>query len=236
MLCYFSKPNVKSFLILLISEFSIKAWKGKHWRTKTKLSRKGKWTKTEKKCCSIVVQLHQISHEDLVTSRYHPDRFVAPTIHRWKENEHSHGRAHLKPLSQRKLQACPDFGHFLRDLNLTLMCGGEHSVGWYSYLHPQFTFLRNHIKDRGTAESLLNVLKKTLIEDSITIMMMGIDDNEQNTCRLAHLPGSSQALGHLKLRSCFLSWEWLRNSCVANQETWFTHHLSCTRSPEEINE
>lgn len=118
MLGYFSKPNVKSFLILLISEFSIKAWKGKHWRTKTKLSRKGKWTKTEKKCCSSVVQLHQISHEDLVTSRYHPDRFVAPTIHRWKENEHSHGRAHLKPLSQRKLQACPDFGHFLRDLNL----------------------------------------------------------------------------------------------------------------------
>lgn len=117
-----------------------------------------------------------------------------------------------------------------------LMCGGEHSLGWYSYLHPQFTFLRNHMKDRGTAESLLNVLKKTLIEDSITIMMTGIDDNEQNTCRLAHLPGSSQALGHLKLRSCFLSWEWLRNSCVANQETWFTHHLSCTRSPEEINE
>lgn len=49
-----------------------------------------------------------------------------------------------------------------------LTCGGEHSLGWHSCLHPQFTFLRNHMKDTGTAESLLNVLKKTFIEDSKT--------------------------------------------------------------------
>lgn len=181
MLCYFSKPSVQSFLILLISEFSIKAWKAKGWRTRRKLSRRGKRTKTEKKYCSSVPKMCST----LPDEPWGLSDFQISSRQIWSPHNSQ---------VKRKWSPFPK-GSCRLVLTLDTSWRGwispnvlSRAFPWLIQLPPStFPFLRNHMKDRGTAESLLNALKKTLIEDSTTIMMMGVDVNEDNTYRLAHL-------------------------------------------------
>lgn len=80
--------------------------------------------------------------------------------------------------------------------------------GWQSCVHCQRRFNRRH---------------EGLIGDIKTIMMMDIDDNEDSAYTLTHTSEIYQALRHLKHRNSFLTWEILRNSHLANHETWLIH-------------